>query len=348
MNPRSFCSKMIFFAFAFFLMTSSLVSGEEFYKGKTLRIIVGFSPGGGYDTFTRTIARTFGKYIPGSPTVLVENMTGAGSLVAANYLYTKAARDGLTAGVFNNSLIVQKTLGDQRIKIDFEKFGWIGAPSKGVPVCMIMAFTGLRTLDDILKSKKQITMGATRAGSTGHDFPLILNQTLGTKFKVIPGYKGTSRTRVALQSKELAGFCSQWESMRVTARGMLDAKGDDKLIPFAIHSRWPDPEVKDLPLFRDVIQGETHRAIYDGWVAQMEFQRPIMVPRGTPKERLDTLRKAFQKTIEDPDFQAEAEKSKLVVTYVSGDEVEALVKQIQSMSPEVKKSLHFLVTTKKK
>jgi tripartite-type tricarboxylate transporter receptor subunit TctC len=322
-------------------------SAADFYDSKTLRFVVGSAPGGGYDTYTRMIARHLGRHIPGNPATVVENMDGAGGLIAANYLYKRAAPDGLTIAVFNNANIVQKALGDPRINIDFRKLGWIGAPSVGVPMCMIMGFTGLKTLDDVVKSNKPLKMGANRAGSTGHDLPLILNQALGTKFEVISGYSGTSKIRVALQSRELDGFCSQWESMRVTARPMLDAADDNKLIPYVMSEKWEDPEVRNLPLFRDVIKDPKKFAIYKSWAYQMEFQRPLSLPPGTPKERLEILRKALADVLKDKALLEEAKKAKLVITHVSGDNTAKLVDEILSMPEDAKKSLSFLVRTKK-
>jgi tripartite-type tricarboxylate transporter receptor subunit TctC len=321
---------------------------EDFYNGKTIRFVVGVAAGGGYDTYARTVARHISRHIPGNPATVVENMTGAGGLVAANYLYKQAKPDGLTIAMFNNSLVVQRGLGDPRIRIDFRKLGWIGAPSVGVPVCMVMGFTGLKTLDDILKYKKPLKVGATRAGSTGYDLPLILNQTLGTNFEVVSGYTGTATTRVALQTHELEAFCSQWESMRVTARTMLDAPGEDKLIPFVISERWEDPEVKNLPLFKEVIKDPKKYAIYRAWASQMDFQRPFSAPPGTPKERIAILRKGLADTLKDPELLKEAKKSKLVITAVSGEKTEKLVDEILSMPTEVKKSLSFLVRQKGK
>jgi hypothetical protein len=177
--------------------------------------------------------------------------------------------------------------------------------------------------------------------------PLILNQVLGTKFEVISGYSGTSKIRVALQSRELDGFCSQWESMRVTARSMLDAKGDNKWIPYVMSEKWEDPEVKDLPLFKDIIKDPKKLAIYKAWADQMEFQRPLALPPGTLKERLEPLRKALADVLKDKELLAEAKKSKLVITYVSGAQTEKLVDEILSMPEDAKKSLAFLVRTKK-
>ena len=341
-------SRLVGIAAGFLLLCSSAwspLSAGEFYSGKTIRFIVGSAPGGGYDTYTRMIARHIGHYIPGHPAIVVENMPGAGGLVAANFIYKRADPDGLTVAVFNNSNIVQKALGDPRINIAFDKLEWIGAPSVGAPMCMIMGFTGLKTLDDVLNSKKPLKMGANRAGTTGYDLPLILNKTIGTHFEVISGYSGTAKIRVALQAHEIDGFCSNWESMRVTARSMLDAKGDQKLIPFVMSQRWEDPEVKDLPLLKDVIKDPKKFAIYKAWANQMEFQRPLALPPETPAERLETMRKAFADVLKDQALLEEAKKSKLVITYVSGAETAKLVNEILSMPADAKKSLSFLVRT---
>ncbi len=322
---------------------------EDFYKGKTFRFIVGFSPGGGYDTYTRLIARYFGKYVPGNPTTLVQNMTGAGSLISANYIGRRAKPDGLSGAVFNNSLIVQSALGDKKAgAVPFDKLEWVGAPSRGEIVCMMMAFTGKTTWKDVVNSKEPIKIGATRAGSTGHDIPAILNKALGTNLKIITGYRGTATIRLALEGREVDGFCSQWESMRVTARSMLDAEGDQKLVPFVIHSHsYPDPEIQNIPLFKDVLNEEGLK-LYNSWAFQMAFQRMLALPPGTPKDRVEILRKAYEKTVKDPQLLAEAKKAKLVFTYVPGPEVEKLVDGIINMPPEVKESLSFLVSQAKK
>ncbi len=322
---------------------------EDFYKGKTFRFIVGFSPGGGYDTYTRLIARYFGRYVPGNPTTLVQNMTGAGSLISANYIGRRAKPDGLSGAVFNNSLIVQSALGDKKAgAVPFDKMEWVGAPSRGEIVCMMMAFTGKTTWKDVINSKEPIKIGATRAGSTGHDIPAILNKAMGTKLKIITGYRGTATIRLALEGREVDGFCSQWESMRVTARSMLDAEGDQKLVPFVIDSHsYPDPEIQKIPLFKDVLNEEGLK-LYNSWAFQMAFQRMLALPPGTPKDRLEILRAAYEKTVKDPKLLAEAKKAKLVFTYVPGPEVEKLVSGILEMPPEVKESLSFLVSQTKK
>jgi tripartite-type tricarboxylate transporter receptor subunit TctC len=209
-----------------------------------------------------------------------------------------------------------------------------------------MGFTGLKTLNDVLKSGDKLRFGGTRAGASSDDLPKLMNALMGTNLKVISGYKGTGPIRVALQSREINALCSGWESMRVTARAMLDAKGDDKLIPFIIHGRVEDPEVKDLPQYTKVIKGEENLAAFKAWVNQYEFQRPLMVPPNTPKERLLALRAGLQKTLTDPEFLAEARKSKLVIENVTGGDVEGSVNEILSISPHVKKKLAVLLPGK--
>jgi tripartite-type tricarboxylate transporter receptor subunit TctC len=284
-----------------------------------------------------------GKYIAGNPTPIVQNMVGSGSLVAAHYIYSGAKPDGLTVGVWDSGQILRQALGDTSVEFKADQFGWIGAPSKGFPTCAIMGFTGLRTLKDVLNSKKPIKTGGN-PGVVIYDLPKILNLTLGTKFDVISGYEGTSSIRMAMQVRQVDGACWNWESIRVTARSMLDAKGDDKLIPFITHGNPQDPEVKDLPRLTEVVKGKENQAILNAWLAQYDFQRPFMLPPGTPKERLSILRKAFKATLEDPEFLAEAKRSELVIDYVSGEEIEKFVAQILAISPRTKKSLQFLVS----
>lgn len=321
---------------------------DDFFKGKTIRFVVGFAAGGGYDLAARIVGRHISKHIPGNPTIIVENMDGAGSLIAANYTYNTATPDGLFVGIWNSAFVLRQALGDRGVRLDARKLGWIGAPTKGTPFCAIMAYTGLKTLQDVRNAKQEIRFGSTRAGSTYDDLPKILNKTLGTKINVVSGYTGTGTILVAMRSKEVHGGCWTWESARTTARAMLDAKGDEKLVPFIIHRRWPDPEVRNLPIIPEVIKGEDNQAMYRAWVGSYEFQRPFMVPPNTPHDRVQMLRKAFADTMRDPEFVAEAKKTKFPVTYVSGEEIEKYVDGVLSVTPAAKEGLMFLVRKAKK
>jgi tripartite-type tricarboxylate transporter receptor subunit TctC len=326
-----------------FIGTSSTATGaDDFYKGKTIRFVVGFAAGGGYDAYTRMVARYISRYVPGTPTTVVENMDGAGSLITAHHIYSKITPDGLTVGIWNSFNVFNSAMGDPGVKIDGRKIEWIGTPGRDSPACAIMGFTGFNTLADILKSQKPVRMGAVRGGNTAH-LPEMLNRWAGAKFQIIPGYTGTSKIRIAMQSKEIDGACWTWDSMRSTARAMLDAKGDDRMIPFVISDRWEDPEVKTVPLFTEVFSDENSRRAFSTWNAANQFSRPFTLPPGTPKDRVNILRKAFKATMQDADYIADANKSQLTVEYVSGEEAEKLVAQIYSMPPQVKQKLDFTV-----
>lgn len=316
---------------------------QDFYKDKTIRVIVGQASGGGYDTHARTIARYLGSHIPGNPTVMVENMTGAGSLVAANYLYTNAKPDGLTLGVWNSAFVLNQALGDSNVRFDARKFGWIGAPSKGNTVCVVAGFVRLKTFEEILKSTKPIRLGGTAPGSLSVDIPMMLNKVVGTKFTIVSGYQGTAQTRLALQRHEVDGHCSSWESEVAARKNQSQAQGNDMFFPFLIHSRENDPELKNVPLFTEVLKDKSNIETYKAYISQMEYQRPFTVPPGTPKERLDILRRGFNETLADPEFLALASKLKLEITYVSGKEIDAIVSQVLSISSTVKENLQSLV-----
>ncbi|HSE86691.1 MAG TPA: hypothetical protein VLJ79_10750 [Candidatus Binatia bacterium] len=200
------------------MMDSHPAPAQDFYKDKVIRFIVGQAAGGGYDTYTRTIALHMIKHIPGHPAVTVENMTGAGSLVAANYLYNTAKPDGLTVANWNSAFVLSQALGDPNVRFDARKFGWIGAPSKGVPVCLIMGFSGPKTFDEILKSAKPIKMGGTAPGSHSIDLPLMLNKMLGTSSKSLA---------VILELRRLGLHCSgaRWTASAPIGNRSFQLKG---------------------------------------------------------------------------------------------------------------------------
>ena len=269
-------------------------------------------------------------------------MTGAGGLIAGNYIYNKTRPDGLTVGVWNNIFVVHEALGSRRVHFKARKFGWVGAPVTGWPSCAVMGFTGLKTWDDVLKSDKPIKMGS--AGGTGTTLPTILNTTTGRKlFEIIPGYRGTAPVRLAMQARELGGLCMAFESMRVTARSMLDAKGDGKLIPILVYGDPPDKEVKNIPRVRDLVKGKDNVAMLNAWGLQYNFQRPLTLPPGTPKERVAAWRKAYTATLNDPAFLADAKKSRLNVVHVSGEQIDRYVDTMLTMSPETKERLRWML-----
>ena len=331
---------------ALVLPGSPSVFAQEFYQDKTIRFIVGQAAGGGYDTYTRTIARFIGKHIPGTPTTIVDNMTGAGSLVAANYIYNNARPDGLTVGNWNAALVFNQAMGDVNVKFDARKFGWVGAPSKSVPVCLIMGFAGPKTMDEIVKSGKTLRMGGTGPGSHSIDMPLMFNKMLGTKFSVVSGYQGTAQIKLALQRREVDGHCTNWDSVIATQRDLLESKGDERMIPFIIHARVNDPDAKNVTLVSEALKDEASLRAYRVYMAQMEYSRPFTVAPGTPTDRLAVLRRAFSSTLADADYVAQAAKLKLDVQHVAGEECEKWVDEVLSISPKMKEELKYLSPVK--
>lgn len=198
----------------FFLSPSA--AADEFYKGKTIRFIVGFAAGGGFDTYTRMIARHIGKHIPGKPSTLVENMTGAGSLIAANYIYNKAEPDGLTIGNFIGPLVLQDALGNKAAQFDGRKFGWLGVPTPDSGVCALTKAGGINSAEEWFASKQPVKLGGTAPGSTTDDVPKLLKAAIGLPVQMIEGYKGTARIRVAAETGEIGGGCWAWESIKAT------------------------------------------------------------------------------------------------------------------------------------
>jgi len=206
----------------------------------------------------------------------------------------------------------------------------------------VMAFTGLKSWDDLVKYGKPLKVGS--AGGTGTTLPTILNIATGKElFEIIPGYRGTAPVRLAMQARELGGVCMSFESMRVTARSMLDAKGGDKLIPILVHGNPPDPEVQNIPRVQDLVKGKNNVAMLNAWALQYNFQRPLTLPPGTPKERVAAWRKAYAATLKDPAFLADAKKSRLNVEYVSGEQIDKYVEIMLNMSAETKERLKWML-----
>ena len=320
---------------------ASTAQASPDYEGRSLRLIVGTSPGGGYDTYARAIARHMPKHLPGKPNIIVQNMPGAGSLIAANYLYNVARPDGLTFAMLISGLVMEQVMDMEGIRFDAAGFQWIGAPSVGMPACAFMGFSGIKSLADLVESKKTVTMGA--AGSSTREQPRILKQFVGANVRLVPGYQGTAGIRAAMRRREVDGACWQWVSMKITARDMLDSKGDDRLIPILLQGESNDPEVKGLPKYTDFIKNPEDTATFNAWMAQYRFFRPLAAPPGTPPDRVDALRKAFKATLEDPEFLALASKTRMAIAYVSGPQIAAQVKAVMSTSPAVKRKLKDIV-----
>jgi len=313
------------------LAGSSPLEAQSFFAGKTVRIIVGLAPGGGFDTYARLVARHLGKHIPGSPAIVVENMTGAGGLIAANHLYRVAKPDGLSLAHFPGTLVLGQVLGQPGIEFDARKFEFVGATVKEEVVCSLTKASGITSVDQLMSAKTPVKIGAVAPGAPTDNTPRILKAALGLPIQVVTGYKGTAEIRLAAESGEVAGACWAWESMRATWRRSLDA---GEAIPILQVTSKPLPDLSRVPLAISLAKtDEARRLIQVGIQDGSAYSRPFVASPGTPKERVQVLRRAFQETLNDKALLAEAEKAKLTLDPVAGEELEKMIAELFALDP---------------
>ena len=303
----------------------------NFYEGKTIRLIVGFTAGGGYDAYTRTIGRHMGKHIPGNPVMIVENMPGAGSMISANYVYKAAKPDGLTIGHFIGGLFLQQLLGKPGIEFDAAKFQYVGVPGQDNFVIGIAKSTGITDVESWLASKQIVKFGGVASGSGSDDIPNVLKATLGLAIQLVSGYKGTADVRLAFNSGEVAGLSNSWESTKSTWRKELET-GELKLVLQATLK--PHPEFPKLPMALNYAKTDEAKLLIST-VARVHGPtvRPYVLPPNTPKNRVEIIRKAFMETMKDPEFLAEAKKANLDINPDDGAVLEQNVKEILKLEP---------------
>jgi tripartite-type tricarboxylate transporter receptor subunit TctC len=309
---------------------------EEFYRGKTVKIVVGLAAGGGFDTYARLIARHLPKYLPGSPTVIVENQVGAGSLIAANSVYKTGAKDGTVLVHFQGGLIAQKyVVENAAVEFDPTGFNYIGAPTSDEPVCAIKKDSGFTSLEQA--RTKELIVGAVAPGSPTYDVPSILKAGLGLKIKMVDGYDGTAKIRLAADQGEVMGGCWGYESIQSTWKDALDKQD---VVILAQSGPEPRAELKDIPLFRSLAQNDEERQLIEaGIVAPALITRAFAMPPGVPTERVEAVRQAFAETLKDPALLDEAKKASLEIKLIPPDEFNRRIKELQELSPTVKQKL---------
>jgi tripartite-type tricarboxylate transporter receptor subunit TctC len=306
-------------------------ASDEFFKGKAVRIVVGTTAGGAFDAYARTLARYLGKYIPGNPTFIVENMPGAGFLISANYMYKVAKPDGLTIGHFIGGLFLAQLLGRPGIEFDALKFEYIGAPMTDNSVCAFSKASGITSIEKWMASKTPVKMGATGPGAATYDMPTMLKATLGLPIQVISGYKGPTEITLAVEGGELAGVCNAWVSLRVTSIRAIEA-GDLVVVLQVVPSA--HPELPRVPLAINLAKTDEARELIQAGIHDVSaITRPYVLPPGTPKDRVQMLRSAFVNALKDPQFVADAKKSALDLDPLTGEELERIVTRLLKMSP---------------
>ena len=302
------------------LVPAAAAGGTDFYKGKTIDLVIGYSPGATYDLYARLIARHLGAHIPGNPKIVPRNMPGGGSRIAVNYVYKIAPKDGTVIGTADQSLPVEQAMGDKQLTVDVDKLNWIGNPVASNNTTVAWTASGIRTLDDVKKG--EVTVGATGA-STSSQYPRAMNALLDTKFKVVLGYPGANDINLAMERGEVAAKGSDsWAAWKATRPQWL---ADGKIKVLVQIGLEKNPEIGDVPLMMDLAKNAEDRDVLKLLSVSVAIGRPLFTAPGVPPERVATLRQAFAETMKDPALIAEAKAANMDLAPVSGEALQSLV-----------------------
>jgi tripartite-type tricarboxylate transporter receptor subunit TctC len=309
-------------------------SVAEFYSGKQITLIVGASAGGGYDTQSRLVARHLGKNVPGNPTIIVQNMPGAGSLTATNYIQNAAPKDGTVIALVMRGMLLIKNWSPASVRFDLSHLNWIGSVNSEVAVTAAWHTAPHKTVKDLFD--KELIVGGT-TGVDPETTPRLFNALLGTKFKIVNGYPGTTEIILAMERGEVQGIGDwSWSSMK-TARP--DWLRDGKITLLMQAALQKDPELPDLPSALDFVKNDADRKVMELYLTQKTVARPVIAPPGIPVERLAALRAGFMALAQDKEFIADAQNTRLEVAPISGEAVDKVISLITSASPETAERL---------
>jgi tripartite-type tricarboxylate transporter receptor subunit TctC len=301
----------------------------DFYKGKTMRIVVGIGVGSGYDINARALARHLSAHIPGNPTVIVQNQPGAGSLIMTNQMYAAGPFDGTVIGASFNGLPTTPLLAPAGARFEAVKLNWIGSTNRETQAMYVWHTAPIMTLNDLYT--KEMIVGAQAPGSTQYDYPMLAKELFGMKFKVITGYEATPKIHLAMERGEVHGTWANWSTLKAIASNWLDEKKVRILAQWALKK---NPELPDVPMFLDVAKTETDRQALMLALGRLEFGRPFFMPPNVPAARVAAVRRAFDAVMKDKAFLEEADKLKIEVDPLTGEQVAALVEQLYKTPPE--------------
>ena len=303
----------------------------DFYRGKTITISVGFTAGGGYDMHARLLARHLGKHVPGAPAIVVKNAPGAAGLNLVNTLYNTAPRDGTELATFDRAIPLDPLLDGSKARFDALKLGWIGSTDRDASTCLSWHTARVRSLDDLMTH--ELIVGATGSVGDAVSFPRILNATLGTRFRVITGYPGSSEALMAMERGETQGFCSMgYATLAVMRPHWLR---DGKVNIFVQLALRKSTDLPHVPLALDLARTDADRQALELIVSPNELARPFAAPPALPPERRAALRRAFDATVNDPEYRAEAAQRGIHTHLVGGAEVEDILRRVYAMPPEI-------------
>jgi tripartite-type tricarboxylate transporter receptor subunit TctC len=317
-------------AFGLTAATAHADDVADFFKGKTVNVLIGVSPGGEYDLQARIIARYIGKHIPGNPTVVAQNMVGAGGLTEANYLYNVAPKDGTYFGMIQNALPVMQAVGLPGPQFDSAKFNWIGSIAPTVETLAVWHTSGVKSIDDA--RKKEVVIGAVGKGGITDTFPRMINEFAHTKFKIVVGYPGGNVVNLAMERGEVAGRNNTWSSWKVTKSKWLE----DKLITILAYEGPKPSDIGDVPSVESLATSPEDKQTIRFVAAGTRFGRPLAAPPGIPADRIAALRAAFLATMKDPEFVKEAQSSNIEIDPVPGVEMQKIAEELIATPKAIK------------
>ena len=334
---KKYCAISLYLMAVLSQGTAHADSIEDFYHSKSVSVLIGVAAGGEYDLHARLLARFIGKYIPGNPTLVPQNMTGAGGIKMANYLYEVAPRDGTVLGMLLNTAPAMQAVGGQGVQYDANGFGWIGSICPTVETMTVWKTAGVKTFAEARKI--EVTAGATGRGAITYSFPMMMNTLLKTKFKIVPGYPGGNDINLAMERGEVGARNNTWSSWKVTKPEWLKNKDITVLVQAGPRAK----DLPDVPSVEDLATSDDDRRIIELVVSGTRLGRPLATTPQVPADRLKALRAAFDATMKDPEFIQQAQLINIDVDPVAGETIQSVVAHVLSTPQELKERAKPLV-----
>jgi tripartite-type tricarboxylate transporter receptor subunit TctC len=318
-------------------------SVADFYRGKVVRIVVGFPPGGGADVYSRVLVRHLGRFIPGNPTLAVTNMPGAGSMIAGNHIFNAGAKDGTEIGMLNGAVILEQLFGNPGIHFDMARFRYLAVPVTETYVMVVTRRSGITRFSELIGANaKQAVLGAI-PNSTLEHAPILLREALDANLKVVSGYKGSAEIRLAIDSEEIGGFFNPWSTVKASSLEKF-TDGQWSVILQLSDQTLPDLPSHNVPTIRDLTRDESQRMLLRyGAIAPNQFGKVYMLRDSVPADRAAALEVAFARTFADRSFLADAEKSKLEIAPLYGESIRQIVDDFLTMPTAVKERLKHAI-----
>jgi tripartite-type tricarboxylate transporter receptor subunit TctC len=315
---------------------------EQFYKGKQIELAIGYPPAGSNDIYARLLARHIGKHIPGNPTVVPQNRPGAGSFLTLGYVYNVAPKDGTVIGIGAPTAPLDEKLGTQGVRFKSAEFNWIGRIDSLINMVFLWHTSPVKTIEDAFKTEAKLS--GTGVGSTVSIYPTVMNNVLGTMFKLIMGYKGSNDAQLAVERGEVEGHSTSWTAVKVAHPDWRPEKKINVVVQFAVKRH---PEMADVPTVVELARNDEQRQILRAVVNAAEIGTAFFTTPGAPPDRVEALRRAFDATMKDPEFLAEADRTKLTVGPLAGEELQKLVAEVSGLTPELTEKVKAAYEMKK-